>query len=84
MDLNARVEVKDGVKVTTGEKPKLQVCVVGEDGDMILRIFEGRATLTVRNPEREQRAEVEITAHQAYALADVLVRVPCQDCEETA
>lgn len=66
------------------KKPSLEVCVIVEDGDVIVQIFDAPAhiakcTLTVRNPHAETRATVTLNEWQAAALAELLQRVPGEE-----
>jgi hypothetical protein len=61
--------------VAKSESPTLQVCVLGEDGEVIVQVFEGRAVLTVRSAERERIGEVTLTELQAQTVSDALQQV---------
>ena len=64
-------------------RPDAETCVLVEDGDVIVQIYEDAATavLTVRNPHSEGKATVRLTAVQAGILSDVLQKVPPRDME---
>lgn len=64
-------------------KPILQVCVIGLDGDIIVQVHgPNRASLTIRNPERETISTVALTNAQAEAVADALGRVPEEESND--
>lgn len=60
------------------EQSELNVCVLGENGDVIVQVFESRgyAIMTVRVPETESLAAVKLTATQAHMVAMALEKVP--------
>ena len=65
------------------QPPDAETCVLAVDGEVIVRIYadESLAILTVRNPNTEGKASVELTDVQAGILADILQRVPPKDME---
>lgn len=68
---------------THKKPPSLEVCILVEDGDVIVQIFDSltraNCTLTVRNPATEQKTTVTMNDWQAAALAELLQRVPAED-----
>jgi hypothetical protein len=60
------------------EQSELNVCVLGENGDVIVQVFESRhyVIMTVRVPETECLAAVKLTATQAHMVAMALEKVP--------
>ena len=65
------------------KKPSLEVCVLVEDGDVIVQIFDSvtlnKCTLTVRNPHAETKATITLNEWQAAALSELLQRVPGEE-----
>jgi hypothetical protein len=57
---------------------ELNVCVLGENGDVIIQVFEDKhyVILTVRVQETESLAEIKLTATQAHMVAMALEKVP--------
>lgn len=56
---------------------ELQMALVVGRGEIILRVFDDEsAMLTVRNAEKEEKAEVELTYTQSQVLVDMLQRIP--------
>lgn len=64
-------------------KPTLEVCVLAQDGDVIVQIFDtpkqANCLLTVRNPLTEQLVTVTLNELQAATLAELLQRVPAEE-----
>lgn len=54
------------------ETPRVSACVIGQDGDVIVTIFEKHCTLQVRNPHTERNAIVDLRYEQAQVVRDVL------------
>ena len=55
--------------------PSVQVCVIGEGGEVIVQVFEDHIILTVRQMDLERWAEVTLSESQVTAVMDAMAQL---------
>jgi hypothetical protein len=58
------------------ERPLVSACVIGNDGDVTVVIYDDYCQIRLRNPHQEKDATVELGYSQAQVIRDVLDQMP--------
>ena len=55
--------------------PQVQLCVIGEGGEVVAQLYEDHVTLTIRQHELERFAEVILYEPQLTVLTDLFAQM---------